>query len=209
MICMMFVLAGQLHAQTFSEWFKQKSTQKKYLIQQIAALKIYAGYLKDGYSIAKTGLNAVQSFKSGEFNLHSTFFSSLNKINPSFQHYTALARTSERLSAMVSNYKKLFALVKKSDVFNEREQQYIKLVFQQLSSLFLKDLDDLVSLLTADKIAMSDDERLSSIHLKTKSLQEKNVFGQSFLSDINMQVIQRTRQKDDASSLKKYLQLNN
>jgi hypothetical protein len=33
-------------AQTWSEWFSQKKTQKKYLLEQVAALKIYAGYLK-------------------------------------------------------------------------------------------------------------------------------------------------------------------
>jgi len=209
MICLVFVLAGRLQAQTFSEWFKQKSTQKKYLLQQIAALKIYAGYLEEGYSIVKTGLNTIQSFKAGEFNLHSAFFSSLSKVNPSFQRYTELAQTAVGLTAIVSSYRKMFVMVKKVSVFNEQEQKYIKLVFDNLLSAFLKDLNDLVSLLTGDKIQLSDDERLSKIGLLKQSLQEKEVFGSSFLKDIKMQVIQRTRQVDDARSMKKYSQVNN
>ena len=37
-----------LSAQTTAEWFNQKATQKKYLIQQIAALQVYIGYLQKG-----------------------------------------------------------------------------------------------------------------------------------------------------------------
>jgi len=209
MVCLVFVLADRSHAQTFSEWFKQKSTQKKYLLQQIAALKVYAGYLEEGYSIAKTGLNTIQSFKAGEFNLHSAFFSSLSKVNPSFQRYAELAETGGRLTAMVGNYRKMFVTVKKAGVFNEQEQKHIKLVFDNLLSVFIKDLDDLMSLLTADKIQLSDDERLSKIGLLKQSLQEKEVFGSSFLKDIKVLVIQRTSQVDDTRSMKRYLQINN
>ena len=39
------MLATTTQAQTFAEWFKQKKTQKKYLVQQIAALQVYIGCL--------------------------------------------------------------------------------------------------------------------------------------------------------------------
>ncbi len=61
-------------AQTFDEWFKQQETQKKYLIQQIAALQVYTGYVQKGYSVAKKGLATIGSIKEGDFNLHSNFF---------------------------------------------------------------------------------------------------------------------------------------
>lgn len=56
--------------QTFHEWFRQKKTQKKYLIQQIAALKVYLGYVQKGYSIAQKGLTTVSNIKKGNFDLH-------------------------------------------------------------------------------------------------------------------------------------------
>jgi len=41
---LLVVSAGSnLQAQTFAEWFQQKKTQKKYLLQQIAALQVYIG----------------------------------------------------------------------------------------------------------------------------------------------------------------------
>src|SRR5690554_5363445 len=69
-------------AQTWNEIFKQKKTQKKYLLQQIVAMKVYARYLKDGYKIASKGIYSIQSFTNCEFNLHDAFFRSLASVNP-------------------------------------------------------------------------------------------------------------------------------
>ncbi|ULT42931.1 conjugal transfer protein TraI [Niabella defluvii] len=64
---LLVVSAGSnLQAQTFAEWFQQKKTQKKYLLQQIAALQVYIGYAKKGYNIAKDGLNTIGGFTRGE-----------------------------------------------------------------------------------------------------------------------------------------------
>jgi len=75
---MLFLSAGNIHAQTFSEWFRQKKTQKKYLLQQIAALQVYIGYAQKGYRIAKEGLTTIGGFTKGEFDLHSDFINSLS-----------------------------------------------------------------------------------------------------------------------------------
>lgn len=61
---MAFVFSFQLaEAQTFDEWFRQKKTQKKYLVQQIAALKVYLGYLKEGYEIAQKGMGYSREYQ--------------------------------------------------------------------------------------------------------------------------------------------------
>ena len=69
-IALLLSFAESISAQTFDEWFNQKATQRKYLIQQIAALEVYTGYVSDGYSIAKKGLNIIHDIKNGDFNLH-------------------------------------------------------------------------------------------------------------------------------------------
>ena len=69
--CLLNITA--LKAQTFSEWFRQKKTQEKYLIQQIAGLEVYAGYLKKGYKIFDTGSKTISKIKSGDLNMHQLF----------------------------------------------------------------------------------------------------------------------------------------
>ena len=86
-ISIVVLCAENLSAQTWAEWFRQKATQKKYLLQQIAALHVYSGYLSKGYSIAKDGLNTIKSIKNGDLLQHSNYFTSLVTVNPQIKRY--------------------------------------------------------------------------------------------------------------------------
>jgi hypothetical protein len=78
-------------AQTFDEWFRQKKTQIQYLIDQIAALKVYSQSLEKGYQITGAGLKFIHGVKKGDFDLHQFYFSSLKKVNPQVKSYTKIA----------------------------------------------------------------------------------------------------------------------
>ena len=78
-------------AQTTDEWLNQKATQKKYLLQQIAALQVYLGYAKKGYTIVTSGVNTIRNIKNGDFNLHRDFFSRLKNVNPAIRRYAKVA----------------------------------------------------------------------------------------------------------------------
>src|SRR5687768_615661 len=80
MSLLLFVVQSA-HSQAWNEWFRQKKTQKKYLIQQIAALKVYLKYLKQGYGIVKKGMQVVGDIKEGNFNSHKEYFGSLREVN--------------------------------------------------------------------------------------------------------------------------------
>ncbi len=60
----------------------QNKTQKEYLIEQIAQLKIYLELTEKGYKIAKEGLTTIGQIKRGEFKLHKNRFDSLLIVNP-------------------------------------------------------------------------------------------------------------------------------
>src|SRR5690606_229293 len=90
-IAIVLFCSENLSAQTFAEWFQQKSTQKKYLVQQIAALQLYSGYLSKGYSIAKNGLNTIKSIKDGDILQHDNYFNSLTTVNPQIKRYQKVA----------------------------------------------------------------------------------------------------------------------
>src|ERR1700754_1587267 len=68
-------------AQTFAEWFKQKSTQKKYLLQQIAAFEVYVSYIRQGNDIARYGLHSIISSIGMEYGLHAGYYRNLKQIN--------------------------------------------------------------------------------------------------------------------------------
>ena len=69
----MVAITLQSYSQT-SGMETSKKTQKKYLLQQIAALKVYISYAKKGYNIVSSGINTIRDIKKGELNLHNNFY---------------------------------------------------------------------------------------------------------------------------------------
>jgi hypothetical protein len=67
------IIGSTACAQTANEWFKQKKTQTKYLIEQIAALNVYLKTAKKGYDIAQRGLTLIGDIKDGSFQMDKTF----------------------------------------------------------------------------------------------------------------------------------------
>ena len=57
----------------------QTSQPPKEMIQQIAALKIFLNYARQGYKIVSGGLRTVNRIKSGDFRLHDLQFDHLDE----------------------------------------------------------------------------------------------------------------------------------
>lgn len=118
-----FLLAGlcfTIHhtkAQTFAEWFRQSETQKKYLLQQIAALHVYLGYAKKGFEIANKGINTVRNIKNGDFNLHRDFFNSLKNVNPNISRFAKVADIIAFQVSIVKQSKDALQTIKQSKQF--------------------------------------------------------------------------------------------
>ncbi|MBO9573555.1 MAG: hypothetical protein J7497_15310, partial [Chitinophagaceae bacterium] len=108
-------------AQTWSEWFKQKKTQIKYLTQQIAALQIYIGYARKGYEIADKGLTAIGDIKNGEFNLYRDFFSSLREVNSNLHAYSRREGIILSQNGLIKLYQRTIAEMISSGQFTNIE----------------------------------------------------------------------------------------
>ena len=191
------IFATGAKAQTFAEWFQQKKTQKKYLLEQIAGLQMYTGYLQKGYSIAQKGLTAIGDFKNGEFNLHSDHFNSLKNVNPKIKNY---ARVSDVISfqiKIVQTYHQTYWKAKKSKAFNTDEINYLYRVFGRLLDDCNANIDELVILTTSGKLQMKDDERLERIDVLYNDMQNKYTFIKSFGNEAIELAITRTKEKND------------
>ena len=123
-----------LSAQTWSEWFRQKKTQKKYLLQQIAALQVYADYASKGYGIARDGLGIIGNIRKGDFSMHSNYFSSLIKVNPqvrgSIRRSQALSLCSWVLSSQAKHALSQFN--RTTNNLPPAEVAYLRNVFKNL-----------------------------------------------------------------------------
>ncbi len=192
--------AGTLQAQTFAEWFQQKKTQKKYLLQQIAALQVYIGYAQKGYNIAKDGLNTIGGFTRGEFNLHTDYFNSLKSVNPEVKRYAKVADIIALQIKIVQNYNRTYRQLNSSDAFSADELAYISRVFGRLLDDCDKTLDELITITTDSKLEMKDDERIKRIDNLYLDMQDKFTFSQSFSNDAKSLAASRIKDKTDVQT---------
>jgi hypothetical protein len=189
-IATFFLIAGMItlvKAQTFSEWFRQKKTQIKYLIQQIAAYEVLLDYTTKGYHIAQQGLTFIGDMKKGEFDLHTTYFNSLKVVSSSVSNYSRINDIISYENAIINNFKKIL-LIKN---MNPAEVNYLNAVYNNMNSQCNKSLDELIDIVTDDTYSMKDDQRIKRIDAIYYGMKDKYGFSQSFTSETLLLAAQR------------------
>ena len=192
-----------LQAQTFNEWFRQKKTQLKYLVEQIGALKVYAGYLEKGYSIAKEGINTINDIKHGDFFLHAGHFDSLQIVNPVIAASFYVADAIVLATKIDAAAKAGTAQVLANNFFTDEEKQYLQRVYDNIINGTAADVGQLTTFITDGELQMTDDERLQNIKSLYASLQDKYAFTQSFSKQAQMLSVQRIKQQSETERVKK------
>lgn len=203
LVLLVSVFVSTAKAQTFDEWFKQKKTQKKYLLQQIAAIQMYAGYLQKGYAIARDGLKTISNIKNGEFNLHDAFFNSLQNINPNIRNLSKVAEMIQMQGKIFQTCKKSIKQLQKGNAFNNGEMSYIKSVYGKLLNDCTVTIDELIKVTTVAKLKMNDDERLKRIEDLYAEMKDKYVFANSFGNQAILLGLARSQEKNDVESSRK------
>ena len=202
-IASLLCFAESLSAQTFAEWFRQKATQKKYLLQQIAALQVYIGYVSKGYSIAKKGLNTIQDIKHGDLNLHSNYFTSLVTVNPKVKRYTKVADIISLQIDIARQASKTIKDCKNSHQLTTAELEYLQKVFTTLLDDCAKCLDALLNIITNGQLSMKDDERIAAIDKLYNDMADKQIFIRSFSNSSKGLCVQRENDQNNIIISKK------
>lgn len=203
------ILSTSTKAQTFAEWFRQSATQKKYLLQQIAALQVYIGYVQKGYSIAREGINAISDIKHGEFNLHKDYFNSLKTVNPKIKNYSKVADIILLQVNIIKTYKEAAKGLKQSGTFNAGEMTYINGVFERLMDDCAKTIDALIAVTTSGEFEMKDDERLKRIDALYSDMQDKYTFVQGFSNEAKMLAASRIQEQNNIQTIRALNGINN
>lgn len=176
------------------------NAQKKSMIQQIAALQVYIGYLQKGYSIAKKGLNVIGDLKKGELNLHNDYFNSLKAVNPKIRNSEKVAGCITLQIQILNVFNTAYRQLKQSNQFNENELRYMNNVFTRLIDDCTVTISELNEITTSNKFEMKDDERLTRIDNLYNDLQGKNTFVQSFSSEAKVLANSRLQDQNDVSN---------
>lgn len=195
--------AGQAQSPNWNEWFRQKKTQRKYLIQQIAALKVYLEYLKKGYDIAQKGLTTIGDIKNGTFNLDKDYFSSLKQVNPVVRNSPKVNAVLAYQHSIVKDFKKLYEDSRDEEMLTPEEIRYIENVYHNMLTECEDSIDELTLITTSGEAEMKDDERLHRLDKVHEDMLEKYAFTKDFTASVRLIILNRSKEKRETQELQK------
>ncbi len=201
-ILILLLVSTGSKAQTWEEFSKQRETQKKYLLQQLAGLKFYVSLLKEGYSTVNKGLKTIKGITKGELDLHTTFFESLKSVNPLVGRNKNVAD----ILALQLSISKHFNLGSKLHL-SRTETQYFESVRSKVLEECLSEIDELLIVISANKLEMKDDERMKRIDKLYESMKDKYQFTQSFVNQTNLLNLQRLQEERNNKASQKIYDL--
>lgn len=182
------------------------------LLLNIEKLSQFRQILKDmkkGYEILTGGYKAVKDMSEGNFTLHQTFLDALMQVSPTVKNYKRVGDIINYQILLIKESKVAFKRFTNSKSFTEREIAYFEKVYGNLFNESLRNLDELTTVVTANKLRMSDDERLETIDAIYLEMQDKLMFLRNFNASTNILGLQRAKEQNDVNTLGGIYELKN
>lgn len=199
-IFLMIFLAGSMTHQAKAQ--REEIQQLLLNVAKLAQFKQILSDLKKGYEIIHKGYSTIKNLSEGNFNLHKTFLDALWQVSPSVRKYKRVTDIIDYQILLVKEYKTAYKRIQNDGHFTAQEIEYIANVYSNLFAQSLKNLDDLTIIITANKLRMSDDERLMAIDRIFKDMEEKLMFLREFNNGIMILGLQRAKEQKDVNTLR-------
>lgn len=178
-------------------------------IEKLAQFKQILTDMKKGYQILNGGYNVVKDLSKGNFSLHETFLDALMQVSPTVRKYKRVGDIIHYQVLLVKEYKAAFNRFRNSGNFNPEEIAYLEKVYSKLFKESIRNLDELTSVISANTLRMSDDERLVAIDKVYADMQDKLSFLRNFNNNTSVLGIQRTKERNDINAMRSIYKINN
>lgn len=178
-------------------------------IEKLAQFKQILSDMKKGYEILSGGYNTIKNISEGNFSLHKAFLDGLMEVSPTVRNYRRVADITNYQIILIKEYRKAYERFRQDNNFNADELAYLGRVYDNLFKESLRNLDELLTVITAGKARMSDDERLQAIDRIYADMQDKLMFLRHFDNNTTILAVQRAKERNDAQTIRKIYGLNN
>lgn len=177
-------------------------------VEKLAQFKQILSDMKKGYEILNGGYNIVKNISEGNFSLHKAFLDGLMEVSPTVRNYRRVVDIADDQVTLVKEYKNAYDRFRRDNNFNPDELAYLGRVYDKLFKESLRNLDELLTVVTAGKARMSDDERLQAIDRIYLDMQDKLMFLRHFNNNTTVLAVQRAKERNDAQALQKIYGVN-
>ena len=203
-IAILMMMMGSL----FSSGQSQEVQQLLLDVEKLAQFKQILSDLKKGYEVLSKGYSAVKDISQGNFNLHKVFLDGLLEVSPAVRRYERISDIIKLQLRIVKEYKVAYNQFRADPNFTLSEIEYMGKVYEHLFKVSVQKLDDLITIITAEKLRMSDDERLKAIDKVWEEVQNQFTFLRDFNGSTSMLAMTRAKEKNEVEVSRKLLDIN-
>lgn len=188
--------------------YPSRGTSQSFEVQQLllnyeklVQLEEILDQMYKGYKILSDGYNVVKNISEGNFNLHKVFLDGLLAVNPSIAKYKRIPDIIRYQEMVVDEYRRGMARIRQDGELSADEVRYVERLYSNLIKRTLRGLDELVTIVTATKLRMSDDERLKGIDRLYQEMTRELRFVRSLNSYTYELARQRAKSKNEIETM--------
>lgn len=196
-LLMIGTIANRVNAQS------QEAVQLVLNYEKLMQLEEILDNMYKGYKILTKGYNTIKDIAEGNFSLHQVFLDGLYAVNPAVRNYKRIPYIIQYQQFLVKEYKRAFSQFRNDPNLTVREIKYLENVYSYLFKQSLRNLDELLMIVTASKLRMSDEERLQAIDRIFYDMENKVVFLKLFNGSTQILVMHRAKESHDVNKVQK------
>jgi hypothetical protein len=129
-------------------------------------------------------------------------------VNPSIRNYKRIPFIIEYQKLLLKEYQRAYNRFRQDPNFKLEEIEYLANVYKFLFDASLRNIDELMMIITATKLSMSDDERMQAIDRIFFDMEDKLIFLRAFNNNTQLLATQRARARNDVETMQKLYGVN-
>ncbi|MDN3584931.1 conjugal transfer protein TraI [Mucilaginibacter flavus] len=158
--------------------------------------------------MSRTRLTEISGWTEQQRQLYSSYYTELGNIKATISKYQRIKDITLKQAALVSEYKKAWSLFRQDNHFNPQELNYMQQVYTGILDASVKNLDEIMLVVSPAKTQMTDEQRLELINKASDHLDENYNDLHQFNNQGIQLSLQRSKDLSDTQSIKKLYGIN-
>ncbi|MES2457841.1 MAG: conjugal transfer protein TraI [Bacteroidota bacterium] len=159
-------------------------------------------------AMSKLKLQEISGWTERQRDLYQEYFQELGKVKSLISYYHRIKDISSKQVRLVKSYQRAWQLLQQDRNFNPEELDYMAKVYSGILEESLKNIDQVLLVVSSFQTKMTDGERLSIIRKAADEIDQNYYDLQQFSRQNVILSLSRAKDANDASAIKKLYGIN-
>lgn len=154
-------------------------------------------------ALSQSELGDIAGWVQKQKDLYQDYFQELWQVKTVITEYKKVSDIIAKQKQLVTDYKQAFALAQQDTHFSASEQQYMLSVYTGIIDESIKDLDQILHIVEAFTVQMSDEQRLKIINTCADNIERDITDLRKFNNQAIQVSLQRAKDQNDLNSIRR------